>query len=67
MKLIARTGVDFSEARAFAYPYLNGTPQRLHINNLDHFIIKQSQYKVKLMENYFVDMDGVILKCLDGN
>ena len=24
MKLIARTGVDFSEARAFAYPYLNG-------------------------------------------
>ena len=66
MKLIARTGVDFSEARAFAYPYLNGTPQRLHINNLDHFIIKQSQYKVKLMENYFVDMSKIPVIAVQG-
>ncbi|MDT2905178.1 hypothetical protein [Lactococcus lactis] len=66
MKLVARKGADFSEARAFAYPYLNGTPERLHITNFDSFLLHQNQKKVQLMKNYFVDFSKISVIAVQG-
>lgn len=64
--IIERLEKDFSQARAFSFPYLKGIPKRLEIFEWPEFERSLSNQEIPIMESLTIDYDKISLLAVAG-
>jgi len=65
--IVEREGMDFSQARAFSFPYIDGIPKRLVIDDFNIFCSSLKNQEVPLMKNLTLDYSRISCLAIAGS